>query len=137
MIFVILDTNVLVSSFISENGIPAKILDICVDGRCYLLYSSATMREYYDVLNRDKFNIQKHLVEILLDTIEKYGFKVKPLPTNIELKDKSDKKFYDLFLHCASNTTYFVTGNIKDFPNNDHILSPREMMQLLDSKDIY
>ena len=133
MIFVILDTNVLVSSFLNDKGVPSALVRNCIEGRCYMLYSSGTLREYYDVLNREKFHLESYLVEVLLDRIELYGYKIKPRPIDINFKDKNDKKFYELFQHCASPKTYFVTGNMKDFPNNDHIINSKEMMQLLDS----
>jgi len=130
MTFIIFDTNVLVSSMLSRN-IPFKLFNEYLNGRLYILYSSAIMREYYEVLNRDKFPFPAWMVEVLIDEIEKYGFKINPIPTNVDFKDKTDKKFYDLLSHCSSVNTYLVTGNKKDFPIDSRIVSPSEMIEIL------
>ena len=134
MIFIIFDTNVLVSSMLSRKASPSRLFDEYLDGRFYILYSSAIIREYYEVLNRDKFHIPSWMIEAMLDEIEKYGFKINPTPSNVDFKDKTDKKFYDLFSYCYTNNTFLVTGNKKDFPIHDHIVSPREMSDILDTE---
>lgn len=52
---VVLDTNVLVSAFISERGIPAEILDVVITlQETKLVLSEEILREFSEVMNREE-----------------------------------------------------------------------------------
>lgn len=53
---IILDTNILVSAMINPKGLPAKILNLVLNGRLTILYDNLIIGEYREVLRRKKFN---------------------------------------------------------------------------------
>ena len=125
---IILDTNVIVSAFLSYNGIPAKILNLFLDGYVTLVYDNLIFAEYVYVLSKDKFKIDKDKAGDILDSIYKKGEYGIANTLNIKFEDESDKKFYELFK--TVNVDYLITGNKKHFPKEKGIISPREFLDL-------
>src|SRR3972149_2956730 len=114
---IIIDTNVLISALISPNGIPGKIFDeLIIEGTVSICISEETVKEYIDVINRDKFKKYRNFytkAEILLGYIEEIAEKYSPKESIDKLKDKSDNKFLELAI--ASRADFLITGNINDF----------------------
>ena len=54
---VVIDTNILISSFYSSKGSPAKIMSMFDEEKIRIIYSEEIMKEYADVLSREKHNI--------------------------------------------------------------------------------
>jgi len=126
---IILDTNVIVSAFLSYNGIPAKILTSFLDGCLTLVYDNLIFAEYVRVLFKDKFKIDKEKAGDILDSIQKKGEYGIANTLRTKFSDESDKKFYELLK--STNVDYLITGNKKHFPNEKNILTPREFLDLL------
>ena len=57
--YAVIDTNVLVSSFLVDNSNPKKILDAVHSGTIVPLVNNEILREYEEVLSRDKFTFKK------------------------------------------------------------------------------
>ena len=70
-------------------------------------------------------------VEYLLKTIKKYGILVNPMPSKATLPDPKDLPFYELVLANRHEETYLVTGNLKHFPKEPNIVTPRELLNIL------
>lgn len=52
---------------------------------------------------------------------------------DIELPDPKDAIFYEIVMEKRKNTEAFlVTGNIKHFPKEPFIVTPREMLTILE-----
>lgn len=121
--FVVLDTNVLVSALLSPGGKPAYILKQFIDGDFILCYDERIIREYSEVLSRPKFRFRSETVNTLIECIRAAGLAVTPAPLSVPFTDEADKKFYEVAKHC--NAT-LVTGNLKHFPQDPLVKSVQE-----------
>jgi len=54
---VVLDTNVLVSSLLSQKSWPAKILDLTLDDYIQVAYDDRLLGEYEEVLARPELHL--------------------------------------------------------------------------------
>ena len=134
--YAVIDTNVIVSALISKNDDAATV---CVVKRMLLgeiipLYSGEITKEYRDVLNRGKFGFDPALTEYLVSAIEQFGILVDCASPDVILPDMKDVPFYKIVLNREKDNTYLVTGNIKHFPKEPFIVTPRELLDILDGK---
>ena len=129
---VVIDTNVLVSSFISNAGYPKKIFEnLIVTGKIKICISNPVFDEYMEVLKRKKFQKYpgfSHAVSMFLKEIAFNSLWFKPKSHIDILKDDSDNKFLELAVEADAE--YIVTGNTKDFTINNYngiiICSPKD-----------
>jgi len=124
---VVLDTNVIVSALLSPSGTPAKILALVLDGIIAIVYDNRTLMEYWEVLNRKKLNIDKDLVELVIDFIDKEGEFKTAIPCTAKFDDEDDKVFYELFQNGEAD--YLVTGNLRHYPHEERIVTPRKFLE--------
>ena len=128
--YVVLDTNVLVSALWAPEGSPARILALVLNGRLTPCYDSRIMMEYKEVLGRKKFGFSKWETEALLGCIEDFGLSVVPVPLSLSFTDEEDKKFYEAAISCGA---MLVTGNLRHFPAEDAlVISPADFLASLD-----
>ena len=127
---IVLDSNVIVSALLSPGGLPAKILNLVLDGSVTIVYDNCVFSEYVEVLGREKFNINRELIHTVLDFIRNEGEYKIALPQNIAFDDEDDKMFYELY-KSGGTIDYLITGNKKHFPNEDGIVSPREYIEAM------
>jgi putative PIN family toxin of toxin-antitoxin system len=121
---VILDTNIIVSALLSPQGLPAKILSLILDEKITIVYDNNIFAEYVDVLNRDKFKLDKELVNLIIDFIAKEGEYIMAKFQKMQFTDEDDKIFYDVYK--TGYVDYLITGNKKHFPNDSGIITARE-----------
>lgn len=135
--YAVIDTNVLVSALISRNSDSATVQLICrmIEGEIIPVYSAEIMQEYYEVLHRKKFKFEPGLIRDLLSAVEKYGIMVIPHDTGVELPDIKDLPFFEVVMEKREDDAYLVTGNLKHFPANPFIVTPRQMLDILDGKE--
>jgi len=124
---VVLDTNVIVSALLSPSGIPARILSLVLDGIITIVYDNKILMEYFDVLNRKKLKIDKDLVNLLVDFIDKEGEFKTAMPQTTVFDDEDDRIFYELYK--TGGVDFLITGNIKHFPHERSIVSPRKFIE--------
>ena len=124
---IILDTNVIVSALLSPSGVPAKILNLILNRNITIVYDNNILFEYVDVLNRTKLKINKELIKPVLDFINKEGELGIAVPQKIKFDDSDDKKFYELYKN--EKIDYLITGNIKHFPKENGIITPRNFIE--------
>ena len=74
------------------------------------------------------------LVEYLMSAIERFGILVDPSSFGIILPDMKDVPFYEVVLERRDDNAYLVTGNIKHFPKEPFIVTPRELLDILNCK---
>ncbi len=131
--YAVIDTNVLVSALLSSNDDAAtvRVLEMVFSGEIIPVYSSSITKEYGEVLHRKKFGFSEGMVEYLLSAIEKYGIMVTPSPSGMILPDMKDLPFYEVVLEKREDGAYLVTGNIKHFPKEPFIVTPRELLEAL------
>jgi putative PIN family toxin of toxin-antitoxin system len=124
---VVLDTNVIVSALLSPSGIPARILSLVLDGIVTIVYDNKILMEYFDVLNREKLKIDKDLVNLVVDFIDKEGEFKTAMPQTTIFDDEDDRIFYELYK--TGGVDFLITGNIKHFPHERGIVSPRKFIE--------
>lgn len=134
--YAVIDTNVLVSALISKNSDAATVQVIIrmFSGEIVPIYSKEIIREYYEVLNRKKIGFKSAMVKYILLAMEKYGLLIEPSPTGIILPDIKDLPFYEVVMEKQDDSAYLVTGNIKHFPTKKFIVTPRQMLDILEEK---
>ena len=132
MIFAVIDTNVLVSALLTQKGDTAtvKIIEKVLLGEITPIYSSEMIEEYRAVLSRKKFGFPPELTDKLIKFIEKQGIMQEIISSGITLTDMDDLSFYELALQ--NKETYLITGNIKHFPNQSFIVTPREFLNIIE-----
>jgi len=127
---IVIDTNIVVSSFISSKGIPAKIIAlIALSEEFIICYNSDILVEYQDVLTRtkfDKYNFDSADITNFIKKVKEAGILIEPTPSNISLPDESDRIFYDT---AKSADALLITGNTKHYPPEDFIITPAIFLQ--------
>ena len=134
--YAVIDINVLVSALLSSKDDTAtvQVLGKVITGEIIPVYSNVITKEYREVLSRKKFGFSGDLIEYLMSAIEKYGILVDPSPSGITLPDMKDVPFYEVVLEKRNDNAYLVTGNIKHFPKEPFVVTPRELLDILNSK---
>ena len=59
MINIVIDTNVIMSSFLNKFGVPSQIVKLVYDKKVQLFLSEEIFYEYKTVLRKTKFNIDE------------------------------------------------------------------------------
>lgn len=134
-VFVVQDTNVLVSALLKADSVPGRIVEASCDGRVVPVVSHDIWREYTHVLARAKFGFGDK-ARLLMERLARVVVHCSPLNDSsalAQVHDPKDAPFYAAFasVRAAGNTTYLVTGNLKHFPQDDFIVSPRALLDIL------
>ena len=124
----VLDINIIVSALLSPLGLPAKILNIVLNGSATIIYDNSVLAEYVDVLGREKLKIDQELKNLIIAFIEKEGIYIIAEPHDIKFIDRDDKTFYDLYK--SGDVDYLITGNKKHFPEEKGIITAREFIEI-------
>lgn len=134
--YAVIDTNVLVSSLLSkkDDSATVQVLGKVIIGEIIPVYSNVITKEYRKVLSRKKFDFSGDTIEYLLSAVEKYGILIDPSPSKIILPDMKDLPFYEAVLEKRDDDAYLVTGNIKHFPKEPFIVTPRELLDILSNQ---
>lgn len=131
--YIVLDTNVLVSALLKADSIPRKVLDYVANGYLIPLYNEEILREYIEVLSRNKFNFPLDIISAFIDEFVNVGTKIDPQGVELDIPDPEDKVFYELAIEkLKTDETWLVTGNIRHFPKKGFVVMPREMMNIID-----
>ncbi|HIR10569.1 MAG TPA: putative toxin-antitoxin system toxin component, PIN family [Candidatus Fimenecus excrementavium] len=130
--FAVLDTNVLVSALLNKSSVPAMILDEAADGSIAPLYDDDILAEYEDVLHRKKFPFAERDIRAVIEAIKSRGIHVEAGAVDVTLPDMDDVIFYAVVMEKRKETdAYLVTGNLKHFPKDPFIVTPREMLDII------
>lgn len=135
-IYAVIDTNVIVSSLLSkhEDAAPAQIVRRLFEGEIVALYNDEILREYEEVLLRPKFRFSEELVFELVDAIRELGLSVERVRSDERFPDPKDVVFYEVALARRRDGAYLVTGNTKHFPAEPCVVTPAEMLRIMDGE---
>lgn len=135
--YAVIDTNVFLSALISkkDDAATVRVMEAVFQGRIIPLYHKDILAEYAEVLHRTKFHIPEELIMKLLAVIVRYGIEVFPQATGEVLIDMDDLIFYEVAMEKREDDAYLVTGNQKHFPILDFIVTPHEMMEILEDRE--
>ena len=129
MIRVVLDTNVVVSAALLDEGLPSAIFDLATNKLVLMLISPDILAEYEKVLHYPRLKLDSSRISRFLSDIRKAGVLVVPGRTLNISRDELDNRFYE----CAEagKADFLVTGNTRHFPVNHkgtRIVTPRELV---------
>lgn len=125
---VVLDTNVVVSGFISPKGPPGRLAQAVSDGVIAPVFDARMLDEYAEVVQRPRIAARIDVpaaltwilmlqhVGVALDQVDVYS---GPLP------DEDDRPFLEVALASGA---VLVTGNAADYPKTAgvEVLTPAE-----------
>ncbi|HBB42457.1 MAG TPA: putative toxin-antitoxin system toxin component, PIN family [Treponema sp.] len=132
--YVVIDTNVLVSALITRNesSPTVRILRFLSDGKIVPVYSDEIVKEYGEVLRREKFKLPERIIKNLLNDITDNGLKITEIQEVYEpLPDPKDVVFYAVTLSAQDKDAFLVTGNGRHFPENPFVVTPSELVEIL------
>ena len=100
MIYVVIDTNVLVSALFTRkpDSATTKVVEFIVTGKITPLYNSEIMAEYQEVLSREHFHITENERNTLFNHIRKKGIAIERVSVDTLFIDESDRVFYEVAL---------------------------------------
>ena len=131
--YAVIDTNVLVSAMLSRHRDSAtvRVLRSIQSGDIRPLVHEDIIKEYREVLARPKFKLPQQVVQSIVGIIEFDGLNVEPVPSDDEIPDPKDVVFDEVAL--SKDDAFLVTGNLKHFPRKPIVVTPAEMMKILDN----
>lgn len=131
MIHAVIDTNVLVSAFITKrlDSATSIVWAAVLNGDIIPMYSEEIIDEYTDVLHRKKFNIPEQLIKDAINHIMENGVRGERVLSDDFFPDPKDVVFYEVAI--SKDDAYLVTGNIKHFPKKSIVVTPSEMLEIL------
>lgn len=131
MIKAVIDTNVIVSAYITKNleAATSKVLEAVMQNKLTPIYNDQIINEYSEVLHRKKFGIPAHLIKWVLDKIITNGVRGERVISDEFFPDPKDVVFYEVAL--SKEDAYLVTGNTKHFPKKPIVVTPAEILEIL------
>lgn len=131
MIYAVIDTNVLVSAMLTHNKQSATflVMEALFANKIIPLYNEEIINEYEDVLHRAKFGFSEVEVSQYLKSLRQAGIHSQRITSTEYFPDPKDVVFYEVAL--SKEDAYLVTGNKKHFPNKPIVVTPAEMVEIL------
>ena len=127
MIRVVLDTNVVVSAYLSPDGPPSRIVRLALAGLIRCCVCEEIVAEYRKVLAR--FQANPRATVLFLKKISQASAMTKIGGAARVAAERDD----DVFLACAkaAKASYLLTGNLRHFPRTyrySMILGPADFL---------
>ncbi len=135
--YAVIDTNVFISALLSKSADSAtvRVLEAMFDGKIVPLYHEEILAEYTEVLHRAKFHFKEETIQLVINAVKQYGVEVFPQPTGEIMIDMDDLIFYEVAMEKRDDDAYLVTGNQKHYPIREFIVTPAEMMKIIENGD--
>lgn len=130
MIYAVVDTNVIVSSFISKSpqSPTKKVVQMILNGSITPLYDEEVIAEYNEVLKRNKFHLAHTEIDAIISHIKKYGISTARTSFAESMPDESDRVFFEITLSVEDS--FLVTGNLKHYPKKPQVVTPAEFIAM-------
>ena len=131
MIRLVLDTNVLVSANLNDEGLEALIVALALNRKLELCVSQPILEEYERVLLYPRLKFDPTEVSHFLDRLRRNSTVIHPTKQISESPDEADNRF----LECveAASADFLVTGNKRHFPESwksTEVVNARELLGL-------
>jgi len=132
--YAVIDTNVLISAMLRWESVPGSVTEETLTGRIIPLLNDEIIAEYRDVLNRPKFRFPADAVEVVINELIKRGIFLNGETVDEVIPDPKDAVFYQVVMEARkTDPAYLVTGNLKHFPVRSFVVTPREMLEIINS----
>lgn len=136
--YAVIDTNVIVSSMLKHDSNPGRIIDLLFLSFIIPIINDEIINEYNDVLSRKQFSFNPILRDNLLNEIKRVGIHFSRKKSFEQFTDKDDIIFYEVTINAKSTlNAYLITGNKKHYPFKPFVVSPREMLDIIESNEDY
>jgi uncharacterized protein len=135
MIKAVLDTNVVVSAQLNEEGPPGLILKLALSRFFRLFVSEPLLLEYMEVLAQPPLGFGPQHLTKWVRNIRRIATLVHPRRTLSVARDPGDDKILECALEVKAD--FIVTGNIRHFPNKFQgirVVAPRLFLTILASE---
>lgn len=130
--FAVIDTNVIVSAMLKKDSMPAQVLKEVLVGNINMLVNEEILDEYLEVLSRKKFRFPIDAVINLITEIRKQAIYVDKTPLDEYMPNPDDAVFYEIVMEALKDVdAYLVTGNLKHFPEEAFVVTPAEMIEII------
>lgn len=131
--YAVVDTNVLVSALLKEGSIPYQIIEYIRSMKIIPLYNEDIITEYIEVLVRNKFGLTEEQVKNTIALFLDHGLEIEPVEIDEFFSDNDDKIFYQIVMSSrqSAEDSKLVTGNIKHFPRKEFVVTPAEMIEII------
>src|SRR6266568_7535504 len=136
---VVLDTNVVVSSFLSPTGAPSRIFDHWQQETFDVVVSEPILQEYEHVLLYEHIQTRHHMTPLqirkVIDEFRRFALLVTPTKTvHIVSQDPEDNKFIECAI--AGSALFIVSGDtdlliVREY-QGIHIFNPGDFLTLLE-----
>lgn len=136
MIYAVIDTNVLVSAMLTHSKQSATflVMEAMIANKIIPLFNEEIISEYEDVLHRAKFGFSEVDVSQYLEALRQAGIHSQRIASSEYFPDPKDVVFYEVAL--SKEDAYLVTGNKKHFPNKPIVVTPAEMVEILQKEGV-
>lgn len=134
MVYAVIDTNVFVSAYITHHPDAATsvVVDNMFRGKIKPLYNDEILAEYEEVLSRENFRISQDKRDTLFKYIRRNGVLADRRTCGELFVDESDRVFYEVTL--SEEDSFLVTGNLKHYPVSPRVVTPAQMLQILEER---
>lgn len=131
----VFDTNVLVSALLSKNANAStvRVVESLFSGHLIPVFNDEILAEYEEVLHRSKFRFPEAIVHNLIQALIQNGISTERVKTDEAVLDTKDVIFYEVVLAKCQEDAYLITGNGKHFPRRPFIVTPNEMLEILEA----
>ena len=132
MIYAVIDTNVLVAAAKSHkpDSSTSRILSLVFSGIIQPLVCDEILEEYEGILNLPVLSIPEEISSAILTKFKEDGINPGRTPSSEDHPDPTDQVFYEISLSVED--AYLVTNNKKHFPQKPKVVTPTEMLTLLE-----
>ena len=132
--YAVFDTNVLVSALLTSNvsSPTVELLNRILDRTIIPVYNEEIINEYTEVLSRGKFGFSAQRIEAVINAICS-GVAADRTPAEWNFPDADDIVFYEVALSVED--AYLITGNTRHFPPVSKVVTPAEMLRIIQSKE--
>lgn len=134
MVYAVIDTNVLVSALFAVHPDSSTVIvrDKIAEGAIVPLYNAEIFEEYRTVLSRPRFGFPLNVIDEALDVILQKGISLERTKSDVFFTDPKDVVFYEVAL--SKEGSYLVTGNLKHFPRTPIVVTPAELLRIIESE---
>ncbi len=130
--FVVIDRNVLVSAILKWDSNPGRIMEKVFLGEIIPVFNHAILNEYHEVLSHPKFHLPPDIPTHIITGIVDKGILVEADKLIVDMPDPDDIMFFEVTMEARKDhDTFLVTGNLKHFPQKPFIVTPRQMLDIL------
>ena len=133
--YAVIDTNVLVSALLKWDSIPGQVVQQTYAHEIIPVFNDSILQEYEEVLSREKFHFPKETVEFLLSRLKAIGESMTTVESLVgNFPDPKDVVFFEVTMEKnKTDDAFLVTGNLKHFPKHSKVVTPADMLRILDN----